>query len=235
MNHHDFSEYTEYLLHCVHADNEVGANNALLQYCGLGILGQVAHENLSPGEFNGACWALRERIEKPPIRIIKADPINAPSSKIPGIFSVLALPNTTTLNSSSHMLKQAQSQFSSKLTSSDSSLGCVVHSDIVDSRYYDSLWHLVCRNPGDPSIHKLSSCFEELAWGAPIFLHVPIFGKVEEAGQWASAIAVWLSCRQNIQRAGTFIDMYFIDKSEDVAREISNSLNQLGIQHVLDR
>jgi len=232
MNQQDFSNYTEMLLHCVHGDNNTGPDNALLMYCGLRILGRASDENISPQDFNAACWALRDRIAKPPVRLIKADPINIPGSQVPGILSVLALPNTTTLNSSSSLLKQAQSRFSSKPQSSKSKLGSVVHSEVAVNRYYDDLWHLVCRNPGDPSTHMLSRCFEELTpCGPPTFLHLPIFGKAEEAEQWVNGIAVWLTCRENIQHAGIFMDIYFIDESEEMARRISDLLNKVGIRH----
>jgi len=232
MNQHDFSDYTEMLLHCVHADNNTGPDNALLMYCGLRVLGQASYKNLSPQDFNAVCWALHERIGKPPVRLIKADPINIPVSQIPGIQSVLALPNTTTLNSGSSMLKQAQSRFSSRPLSSSSNLGSVIRSEVVDNRFYDDLWHLVCRNPGDPSIHMLSSCFEELRpGGTPTFLHVPIFGKAEEAEQWVNGIAVWLSSRADIQCSSIFMDMYYIDESERMARQISDMLNKISIRH----
>lgn len=232
MKSYNYNHCIDLLLHCVQYDNLVGPNNALLEYAGLRMLLGAEESGLTPEDFNTACWELRKRIDEPTIRFVKSDPIHTTKRPLPGIKSVLAVPNNTSLNSSSTLVEQAQYRLSSKPPGKSAELGSVVVSKVEPGHVYNELWHMVCREPGVPSIQLLANCFDSLApHGSVTKIHAPLFGKLNEAEQWVHAITGWNGCREDIQRAAVFLDIHYLDETEPMATKISSLLREIGVTH----
>jgi hypothetical protein len=220
------------LLHCVHGDNAISGQNALLQYCGLRMLEGVLAGRMSWNDYKGACWSIRERLAQPAIRFLKLDPINAPPRRVPGTRSVLVLPNNTSLDSQSTLQTQASARYAFRLERSPATLGAVVRSEVQQNDYYDEVWHMVCRKPSDPKVRQLCDALMQLVPGEHVVVfRVPVFGQDGEWAEWANGLARLLFLQRNIQNAAAFIDLCFVDKSSHEAGRIEAELRCSEIPH----
>ena len=223
------------LLHTVHDDNLIDGKNALLQYCGLRMLKRAIQECDSWDQYNEACWSLRKRIELPAIRFVKIDPISSAPRPIPFTKSILVLPNNTTLTSGSTLVTQARERFPYRFDADaqdHAAIGNVARSYPEECDYYHEIWHLICREPHDPTLRSLSRGLSQLMPGEDVVLfRMPVFGKDCDWESWGSGLARWLFLRTNIQKAPTFMDLCYIPDSEWEADRIAAELRSLHIPH----
>ena len=228
----DVHHSLDLLLHCVHADNLIDGSNALLQYGSLMALRKLIESRGSLSDFNKTCWYLRDWVKGAPVRFLEEDPIARPPSPVPGVTSVLAIPNSTSLNSGSTLVKQVQAQhgmqFVNRKTSAE--LGQVVEATPTKGDGYGEIWNLVCRTPGDPALKSLSECIGALSVpGKVVVVRLPMFGKETEMGTWAEALERWSRQRQNIQFAATFIELCFDRESLPKAQALQKLLRERGV------
>jgi hypothetical protein len=218
------------LVHCANYDSRADENSALLMYAGMQTILKANSDGLLVN-FE-LFWSLRERIYAGPIRLMKRNPITTPERRPPIWRQYLAIPNTTTLNSSSKWVLTASQHVAheplleSKLPRP---LGDTIHASCSNHGYYDAVLHLVCRTPGDPRPRALSQCFE--SFGAVLVQYViPLFGREDDWATWRDALVVWTLRRRNIQSAACFLDICYAEETELLAHRISEGLKAVGVK-----
>lgn len=225
------------LLHAVHDEGlgEPSAETALLQYCGLLMLQQAtSRAPLEWSTYNDACWAVRHLVDRPAIRFSRCDPINEPPRPIPFTRTVLLVPNNTNLDSASTLVAQASKRHPCERPQHfeiGAALGSVVGTRTQGSDHYDEVWHLVCRQPGQPRLLGLEPALERLV--APseevLCLRAPVFGSDSDWDTWASGLRLWHAARRTIQESPVFLELCFIPDSLSVAEGIRSRLSAKGV------
>ncbi len=230
----DFSQALSALLHCEHADNGIEPKNALLMYAGMRVIMSAIEAGIGWQECNDVFWSLRKRIWAGPIQFVLRDPVQQPARRTALLRNILAVPNTTTLNTSSNWLAAASDIFGCEplvAHSSPTELGSVLIADCRNQSYYDSVAYLICRTPGNPTPKRLSECFANFHELEPVTVYtVPLFGNADNVPEWRDALVVWHLQSQNIQKSHRYLDICYSNESAGLASQIRSSLAECGIK-----
>jgi hypothetical protein len=231
----DISDCIDSLLHVVHASDldKANAQTSLLQYCGLRMLQQVGSQPGQGSSYNDACWSVRELVGGPAIRFVQRDPITEPTRPIPFTKTVLLVPNNTKLASSSTLVAQASKCHASDSTQplpNAAAMGSIVRTRTAQSAYYDEVWHLVCRKPGQSKLVGIESALASILPGEQVLcVRTPLFGSTDDWGSWATGLRRLQDARKSIQSAAVFLELCFIPESLPAAEGIRAELTAKGV------
>ncbi|MBK9974266.1 MAG: hypothetical protein IPP14_05790 [Planctomycetes bacterium] len=141
-------------------------------------------------DFNQLVWARAALAQLPPVTVAVGDTLFADTPH-PRVVNVMLFPQTTTLDSTSALLKHVNPIHLEPLKQkAPAALGSVfpierAHASIGVYAF------LVCREPGNPKPVALEQCLQNLPTGAAIRYVLPIWRADEHMDLWVDAICNW--------------------------------------------
>lgn len=141
-------------------------------------------------DFNQLVWALAALAPLPTVTVRVGDTLSADQPH-PRVTNALLLPQTTTLDSSSALLKHVnQVHLEDLKKQAPAALGSVITTERTGASIGVYAF-LVCREPGNPKPVALEECFRALPRQPGMRYVLPIWRAEEHMDIWLDAICNW--------------------------------------------
>jgi hypothetical protein len=141
-------------------------------------------------DFNQLAWARTTLAQLPPVTVAVGDTLAADTPH-PRVANVLLFPQTTTLDSSSALLKHVnQVHLEDLKRHAPAKLGDVIPIERTGASNPVYAF-LVCREPGNPKPVALEQCLHNLPKGPAMRYVLPIWRADEHMDLWLDAICSW--------------------------------------------